>query len=52
MPELDDEARGPGGEAEHRLDGFRDSHEVGLRVLLEAAGVSDPYEIRVWMFDR
>ena len=46
-PELDDEARGPCGEAEHRLDGFRDSREVGLRVLLEAAGVSDSHNVRM-----
>ena len=46
-PELGDEVRGPGREAEHRLDGFRDSREVGLRVLLEAAGVSDSYNVRM-----
>ena len=46
-PELDDEARRPCGEAERRLEGVRDPREVGLRVLLEAAGVSDSYEVRV-----
>ena len=46
-PELDDEARWPCGEAERRLEGVRDPREVGLRVLLEAAGVSDSYQVRV-----
>ena len=46
-PELDDEARWPCGEAERRLEGVRDPREVGLRVLLEAAGVSDSHEVRV-----
>ena len=51
QPVLDDEARGPCGEAELRFDGFRDPHEVGALVGGEAAGRSDPLGVLSNPFD-
>ena len=43
LEDLSDEFR----REEGRLEDRRDPHEVGLRVSLEPAGVSDPPEVRV-----
>ncbi len=46
--ELDDEACGPGGEAQLRRKRRRERREVGLLILLEAACVLNTAEVRVF----
>ena len=46
--ELDDEACGPGGEAQLRRQRLGEGGEVGSFVGLEAAGVENPAEVRVF----
>ena len=51
QPVLGDEARGPCGEAELRLDGFRAPHEVGALVGGVASGREDPLDVLLNRFD-